>query len=167
MFKEEHPEVKFGRSTFAKLKPLHVLHRHKIPKDACLCMYHKNVILLCEALHKVLPNSPAFSGDFVGNLVCSTSSELCTMGKFQVCKDKVEQSFGSFEGTDFSIEIFCYEWSGGGECNQTVHSRKKEKKETCDFSQSKNKRRIEKKLRAGTVAEAIKQLLEKMPNGNS
>ena len=96
IFKEEHPEVKIGRSTFAKLKPLHILHRHELSKDAC--MYHENVILHCEALHKVLQNFPAFSGDFVGNLVCSTSSELCMMGKCQVCTDKVEQWFGSFKG---------------------------------------------------------------------
>ena len=101
MFKKEHPDVKIGRSTFAKLKPLHVLQRREISKDACLCLYLQNIILLCGAIYKAIPNFPKFSGDFVGNMVRSTNSELCMMGNCQVCKDKIDKWFGSFERPDF------------------------------------------------------------------
>ena len=68
------------------------------------------------------------------------------MGKCQVCKDKVEQWFGSFEGTDVSKEMFWYEWSRGSECNQTVHSRKKKRRELVMVAKARTTEDLKRKL---------------------
>ena len=70
-FKLENPDRKIGKSKFAELKPSNVLHRSETPKDACLCMYHENVMLICDALHKAIPSFPAYSNTFVLNCVCT------------------------------------------------------------------------------------------------
>jgi hypothetical protein len=56
MFLFDHRNVKIGKSKLAEeLKPPNVFHQSETPKDACLCQYHKNINLLCHALHKVCP----------------------------------------------------------------------------------------------------------------
>ena len=58
---EEYPKVKIGRSKFTSLRPADVLLSSKIPRNVCLCMYHKNVVIALEVLHKAVPTIPAYS----------------------------------------------------------------------------------------------------------
>ena len=46
LWKEENKNVKLGKSTFATLRPQHVLPTSKLPRNVCVCRYHENFILL-------------------------------------------------------------------------------------------------------------------------
>lgn len=102
LFKQDNPDVIIGKSKFAQLKPQHVLHRSDTPKDSCLCIYHENVVLICEALHKAGPDFPVYSSEFVSNFVCSPTSEAYMFGHCEVCKDKRDLWLKGFERASLS-----------------------------------------------------------------
>ena len=128
LFQQEYPDVKIGKSSFAKLKTANVLHRHETPKDAYLCLFHENITLLCEAVHKAIPNFLVYSSNFVDNMVCSSDSETFMMGNCTTCKDKNSQWLCSFEGLEFNDQTFWHEWTREGEYNEMAHARRREKK---------------------------------------
>lgn len=103
LFCQEHPDVEVGLSSFCSLRPPNVLLSSAIPRNVCLCQYHDNIKLLCEAIHKAVPEFPLYSGDFVNNLVCNSENELCMTGKCFKCPDWIED-FKSVAPLDEPIE---------------------------------------------------------------
>ena len=87
LFKNDHPEVKIGRTKFGQLRPINVLLSSSLPHNTCQCKYHENFILLLEALHKVSSKIPIYSSDFVGQMVCQTSTHHCWSNQCHECND--------------------------------------------------------------------------------
>ena len=162
LFLHDHPDVKIGKSKFAELKPPNVFHQSKTPKDACLCKYHENIALLCDALHKVIPTFPIYSSSFVDNMVCSPDSEKCMMGNCDTCSyHKIESYLSSFVEADQASEILWCEWVRE-ENNEIAHPRRGANKEA-DTVKTSSKKQMKKICKAGSVAEAVATLIEKMP----
>lgn len=162
LFELEYPERKIGKSKFAELKPPNVLHRAETPKDACLCQYHENITLLCNALHAALPTFPTYSSTFVSNFVCSTESEACMSGNCEECSEKAVTWLGSFQGPELNKDIFWYEWARE-EVNGPTHSSRRSEPQDGETSHAPRKK-LMKCCRTGTVLEAIETLRSKLPN---
>ncbi len=60
-FKREHEKFQIGKSTFASLRPKHVLLNSQMPHNVCGCKYHNNMLLLVECLHKTTGTSCEFT----------------------------------------------------------------------------------------------------------
>ena len=86
-FKLDHPDSQIGKSKFAEKRPQHVMLTSKMPHNVCGCVYHSNVILLLEALHRKYPEIvPLYSKlDFLGLCVCDLESECCMSDNCYLC----------------------------------------------------------------------------------
>jgi hypothetical protein len=74
-------------------------------------MYHENLSLLCDALHKVIPSFPVYLSSFILNLVCSPDLEKCMMSNCDTCThDKAETWLSSFTEEDINNEVLWCEW---------------------------------------------------------
>lgn len=60
LWKEEHPDKKVGKSTFANLRTLHVLLISELP-NVGVCVHHKNLTLLLDRLHKFNDQFPQYN----------------------------------------------------------------------------------------------------------
>ena len=58
VFKEENPDVKMGKSTFAALRPAHVVPVCDKDQNVCCCKYHENFELLSQGLCKIKQDLP-------------------------------------------------------------------------------------------------------------
>ena len=74
LYREEFPQIKIGKSKFAKLRPQHVLLSSKLPHNVCLCRYHENFITAVNALHKVEPQVPLYTHDLPQSFLCDPPS---------------------------------------------------------------------------------------------
>ena len=57
LFKEENADQKIGRSKFAELRPPAVLLSSQTPANVCTCLYHQNMFLALESIHRVIPSN--------------------------------------------------------------------------------------------------------------
>ena len=112
MFSSDYPDVKIGKSSFAKLRPKHVLLSSKLPHNVCLCKYHENFITAVDDLHKYVPNVPKYSTDFAENLLCEKKGTDCWLNKCADCKDGkwFMKEYGSLPEMDISEEITWHMW---------------------------------------------------------
>ena len=55
---KENPVVKIGKSTFAALRPAHIVPVSEKDHAVCCCKYHENFELLCSGLRKLKPDLP-------------------------------------------------------------------------------------------------------------
>ena len=87
-FKEENPEVDIGKSKFSSLRPKWVLRSFDMPRNVCECKYHQNIIVLCEALHCLYPDTvPFYSEDvFVAKCKCNLEAESCMSDNCDKCE---------------------------------------------------------------------------------
>ena len=77
IFKNEHPDVKIGRTKFSELRPKEVLLSSETPRNVCGCIYHANIILLMEALHEHSEIPLYTRKDFSQLAVCLEQREDC------------------------------------------------------------------------------------------
>lgn len=89
LFKLDNPTYKIGKSSFAELRPKHVLLTSQMPHNVCGCKYHNNMILLLESLHRKYPTVvPLYTKQgFVPLCVCDMSSEDCMSNSCDTCSD--------------------------------------------------------------------------------
>lgn len=80
-------DVSIGRSSFAKVRPAHVLNQRTLPHRGCLCITHENVHLLLIALVKEIDGSSNHLDDYTRQVVCDESDEACMMSYCDDCKD--------------------------------------------------------------------------------
>ena len=82
LFKEKHPQVKIGRSKFAELKPVNVLHMNKAPNDQCKCVTHENYRLLLKPLKVEIDK------DFWPSVLCNSLdlNSPCWRGNCNGCR---------------------------------------------------------------------------------
>lgn len=85
-FKEEFPNMKIGFSTFAALKPLECLT--SIDANGihcvCVCTYHQNVELNCNALKYICPELSKYR-DCLNRMICAYPNNDCYMLKCKNC----------------------------------------------------------------------------------
>jgi hypothetical protein len=87
-FKIKFLDVKIGLSKFASLRPKYVLLSSQTPQNVCGCIYHSNIILLLESLHRRIPSIPLYSREsFLGLCVCDLNSTDCMQNCCEICKD--------------------------------------------------------------------------------
>ena len=87
LWKEENPDVKCGKSTFAKLRPPNVLFTSELSRNVCVCINHENLILLFERLHKYDSKFPLYSSNLPLSWVCTEHTHECWFNSCQKCKD--------------------------------------------------------------------------------
>lgn len=88
-FKEDHPEIKIGKSKFASLRPQWVFLSSQTPQNVCGCRYHENVFLMLEALHRKFPDVvPLYSKEkFTAKCKCDPDSEICMSENCDTCSE--------------------------------------------------------------------------------
>lgn len=64
-------------SKFSSLRPSHVKLVNSTPLDQCLCMYHSNFILCCNALHQSMPEFPVYGEELERLLLCENPTKGC------------------------------------------------------------------------------------------
>ena len=113
-FKQEQPEIQIGKSKFAEIRPSHVLLTGQTPQNVCGCIYHSNIILLLEALHKKVPNIiPLYSEEFLKMTVCDISEEFCMSDACHTCGGQKRFSQNIVDKVDelrAADELRWYQW---------------------------------------------------------
>ena len=66
-----------GKPKFAELRPNYVLYSSDLQQNVCTCIYHENVILICQALHHIDSIYPPYSHDLPHKFVCFQPSDYC------------------------------------------------------------------------------------------
>ena len=56
-----------------------------MPRNVCLCQQHDNFKLLCEVIHKVVPELPLYSRESLNTFVCNSEDEKCMTGRCIKC----------------------------------------------------------------------------------
>jgi len=87
LFCKEYPTNKIGKSKFAEIRPKHVLLSNKLPHNVCMCKYHENFMFAIDSLHKVQPQFPVYSRDFVETFLCNSAQKRCWLNECELCKD--------------------------------------------------------------------------------
>ena len=87
LFVGENPTIIVGKSKFAELLPAEVLLSSKMSHNICGCIYHTNIALLLEELHRKLSeNFPLNGEEFVKSCVCDTTNKKCMTSNCALCK---------------------------------------------------------------------------------
>ena len=86
IFKEQHPLINIGLSSFYKLKPPHILFISKIPHDFCCCIYCQNFELLFSALKPCLDPEVKSADIIIEKLTCGNNF-ACFANKCNQCKN--------------------------------------------------------------------------------
>lgn len=110
LFGTDNSSVNIGKSSFAALRPKHVLLVSNMPHNVCGCRYHNNVILLLESLHRKVPNIPLYSREiFLPLCVCDINAENCMSNNCETCGNgyRFDESVKDVEGDD---AISWFQW---------------------------------------------------------
>jgi hypothetical protein len=82
--------ISIGRSSFAEIRPKHILFKRTLAHRVCVCVTHENVILLLKVLSKEVRSLKNNLNDFVSKLVCSDNSEDCMMSRCDDCMNNFD-----------------------------------------------------------------------------
>ncbi|GFO14380.1 otu domain-containing protein 5 [Plakobranchus ocellatus] len=117
LFKEEHGEIKIGKSKFASLRPKHVCICSDTDQNVCCCIYHENFTLMIEALRKINKDIP-YEEELLNLAVCSPSTLSCHLGECNQCPDVQEVVSNSVMCyLDSNSNFTCPQWSKASEKN--------------------------------------------------
>ena len=145
MFIDEHIGVKVGKSKFAQLRPVNVMLTGSMPHDVCLCRYHDNIKLLCDAINKIVRNFPTYNSNFVKNFVCSNESDKCMLGLCSKCPKWLDNFQSNVDCTEITT---WYQWQLVDKIDDSVHSAGK---------------RMNKVLNEGVASKMFDSLREQIP----
>ena len=70
IFKNEHTHISIGKSKFAELRAEYVLYSSDLPQNVCTCIYHENVMVILQTLHRIDSIYPLYSHDLPNKFVC-------------------------------------------------------------------------------------------------
>ena len=112
LFSDDHPNVSIGKSKFAELRPKEVLLSSKMPRNVCGRIYHENIILLLNELHKVSPDVfPLYSKEFIDSCVCKAESKTCMSSNCALCKNKfIEVFYNELDPATLRKNCSWYQW---------------------------------------------------------
>lgn len=150
---KETPTFEIGFSKFCSLRPVNVLLSAAMPRDVCLCQYHKNIKMLCEGLHQKITDFPLYSGSFVNNFVCSSESELCMLGRCGKCGKCPSWLQKIKDEADLDERATWYQWE---RVEQVVPARK--------GKSMKSVKKMQKVFKEGTVDDTLKDLEDQLPS---
>ena len=147
--------VSISRSSFAKLRPKHVLYKRTLPHRTCLCVIHENVCLLLDSLSRDVPHISNDLHDYTAELVCSQDDESCMMSDCAVCKHNFDYRIARNVVKSMKI-IEWYQW--------VANRGRTEKKK---FSGNELHLVVFNALRIssfpGTISQCVKELKERTP----
>ena len=83
--KEDHPDMKIGKSKSASLRPPNVFLVSEKDHSVCCCAYHENFDMLVAGMQKVVPNFPDVDS-LLAMCVCPEKEVKCYLGECDVCK---------------------------------------------------------------------------------
>ena len=86
IFKNEHTHISIGKSKFAELRPKSVLYSSDLPQNVCTCIYHENVMLILQALHRIDSIYPLYSHGLPNKFVCFDPNDVFWFNKCNQCK---------------------------------------------------------------------------------
>ena len=78
-FLTEHPNVKIEFTKFGYFHPEHVKFSSETPANVCTCIYHQNIILALDSIHKHVQEIPLYSKTFAEGCLLS-ADEACWYG---------------------------------------------------------------------------------------
>ena len=66
----------------------------RVPRNICGCIYHENMILLLQELHRILSDMFLLYGKgFIASCVCEINSKKCVSLNCALCKNKFKSVF--------------------------------------------------------------------------
>ena len=111
IFKNEHTHISIGKSKFAELRAEYVLYSSDLPQNVCTCIYHENVMLILQALHRIDSIYPLYSHDLPNKFVCFQPNDDCWFNKCNQCKDALMFSKNYTLQKDSTLQqIRRYQW---------------------------------------------------------
>lgn len=123
LFKEKYPESGIKKSKFFDFRPAEVLLAGDTPQNVCVCLYHANMCLLLESLHRECPEIPLYSREgFLNNCVCDLEDMSCVMSSCLKCKDGalIDELFPQHLENDSKIKWSSWEKSDSGYITKVV-----------------------------------------------
>jgi len=111
-FKRENPLSQIGKSTFASLRPKHVLLNSDMPHNVCGCKYHNNMHLILECLHRTTDFVPLHLDEVIDLCICNKSIESCALNECCTCKDGRLSDINVTQKVSNSmhVQVQWYEW---------------------------------------------------------
>lgn len=106
-FKELHPEINIGTSSFYILRPDEVLLVSDTPHNVCVCTQHSNYINLFDSLKKYIPGLFGDHNDLFKKICCDVKNEVCMAGSCEKCPNDFWESLPEAESDQ---EICWKEW---------------------------------------------------------
>ena len=86
----ENPSMNVSLTTFYNHRPPNVLLHDKMPQNVCVCIYHENMNMTIQAVHKYCDRFPKDHRDLLKCMTCNEDniiSETCQLGDCQGCND--------------------------------------------------------------------------------
>lgn len=106
-FKEEHPDLKVGKSKFASLRPPNVLPVSEKDHSVCCCSYHENFEMLVDGIRKSVPDFPQ-QDILLSMSVCDPALLKCHLGECDNCKGV--ENLNVFMDLDPSTDVSYLQW---------------------------------------------------------
>ncbi|CAF1514376.1 unnamed protein product, partial [Didymodactylos carnosus] len=127
MFIADNPGTSISRSTFANLRPEHVLYKSTLAHRVCVCIYHENVNLIIRSLSRNINGS--FCQDLstlTSSLVCDETDERCMSSICHKCRDNFDTNIRK-NIVNKNVLVQWLEWT-----NQKGRVTKNEKQDTVE-----------------------------------
>jgi hypothetical protein len=106
--------IDVSRSTFAQLRPKHVMVKSAMSHRVCVCLYHQNVSLLIDALSKHINGSSCSDLQaFTKALVCDDTNEQCMSSECNYCSNNFNLNVED-KVIDETVNIKWFQWSNNG-----------------------------------------------------
>ena len=114
-FVEESPTIVIGKSKLAKLRPAEVLLSSKMPCNICGCIYHTNIALLLEELHRKLPEDfPLYREEFLKSCVCDATNKKYMNSNCVLYKAKFQTTYvDEINEKNLRAAVIWYQWAKG------------------------------------------------------
>ena len=124
VFREIHPSMTIGFSTFCRLRTANVLLLKNTPKDQCKCKTHENFRMKLKALDSKLVQE----GDCWNSILCDASDlqSNCWTGACETCKEGKVLEAKLSSKIDLAQETEWYQWE-----NDTNEVLRKQTKRGC------------------------------------
>lgn len=109
LFKSENPTIQIGFSSFASLRPQHVLLSSDTPPNVYVCSYHANFECLVCSIGKIVPNFPSKSKELIEKLVCNRENEECMLRTCESCKENFDILASNIQNGSEKISWYTWE----------------------------------------------------------
>ncbi len=88
-FRERHPDMRIGKSSFASLRPVWVRVASETRHNVCLCVHHENFEFILKAISGFTEQLESNSRAFLKQMMCDVGSFQCASGACVECSNSV------------------------------------------------------------------------------